>query len=134
MHTTASTARLSASKLAKSVELMNAKITAFNSIISSLERSCTISTQRFNDANILFNTKWSEHLRIVDLPDVMAVRESHWDKWARKRVEMTKSITSNVMSNSSLDESEAAAEKYVSAMKMEVAREAATLYEQMLAS
>ena len=64
----------------------------------------------------------------------MAVRESHWDVWARKRVEMTKSITSNVMSNSSLDESKAAAEKYVSAMKMEVAREAATLYEQMLAA
>jgi hypothetical protein len=103
MHTTASTARMSAGKLSASVEIMNAKITAFNSIIKSLDRSCTISTQAFNAASIRLNTKWSETLRIIDLPDPMTKTESHWDRWAKKRVEATKYVTSsNVMENSSL--------------------------------
>ena len=135
MHTTATTARESAATLSMDVSTMNAKINAFNSIIKQLNRSCIISTQAFNAADIRLNTKWSETLRIIDLPEPMSQTESHWDKWAKRRVEETKAITSsNVMVDSSIDEAKMAAEKYVIAMKLSVEKEAASLYEQMLAA
>lgn len=108
---------------------MNAKVTAFNSIIKQLNRSCIISTQAFNAADIRLNTDWDETVRVMDLNEAVEIEESYWEKWAKARVANTRVMrTSNVKVNASFKAAQEAAVEAVAAMKVAAEAEAELLY------
>lgn len=85
--TEAEDARKEANDIFASVKNMQATIVAFNSVIRQLTRSCLISTQHFNAADIRQRQPWSETLKTMDANPQPAAPESYWDKWARFRLE-----------------------------------------------
>jgi len=130
--TEASQAEIDAAALANTRVSINAKVVAFEGIIKDLTRSCIITNVAYEAARIRLQRKWSETVRIMDLPVAEVKTESYWDRWARERVEATKFIkTSNVVVARSLEKAQLAAKEAVAAMRAAAAAEAEVLYIKM---
>ena len=77
---------------------MKATIVAFNSVMKQLSRSCAISTQNFNAAEIRQNKPWGEVLKTLDAPEPLVQEtESYWNRWARKRVNESKKVAESAI-------------------------------------
>lgn len=106
---------------------MKARVVAFSSIIKQLNRSCILTTQAYNAADIRQNQDWSATQASMKGMNMMTLSEITERNWATQRKatmmrEMVENKTEKVSANQGLLVAQEAARKAVELMKVEVAQ------------